>query len=84
MDSTSLKSELEAAYLKSELEAAYKSLDEAERRIKGLLIERRQNELVLGLLEAAGFITEGKLDEVKNVVDRFYHPTPPTEEQKNV
>ena len=73
MDSTSLKSELEAAYLKSDLEAAYKSLDEAERRIKGLLVERRQNELVLGLLETGGFITEGKLDEVKSIVDRFYH-----------
>jgi len=66
--------------LKAELEAAYKSLDQAERRIKGLLVGRKQNELVLGLLETAGFITEGKLDEAKNIVDGFYHSTPPTEE----
>ena len=68
--------------LKAELEAAYKSLNKAEHQIRRLLVERKQNQLVVVLLERAGFITEGKLDEAKNIVDGFYHPTPPTEEQK--
>ena len=71
---------MDSRSLKSELEAAYKSLDEADRRIQRLLVERRQNELVLGLLETAGFIAEDKLGEAKSIVDGFYHPTPPTEE----
>jgi chorismate mutase len=73
---------MDSESLKAELEAAYKSLDKADRQIQRLLVERKQNELVLGLLETAGFIAEGKLDEAKNIVDGFYRPTPPTEEHR--
>lgn len=58
--------------LQAELDSAYKSLDKAERQIKILLIERRQNQIILQMLEAAGFISEGKLQEAKEFVQAYY------------
>lgn len=58
--------------LKAELDVAYKSLEKADNQIKRLLIERRQNQIVLEMLETAGFITEGKLAEAREFVQTFY------------
>lgn len=57
--------------LKRELEEAYKSLDKADRQIKNLLIERKQTQMIFELLETAGFITEGKLQEAREFVQTF-------------
>lgn len=57
--------------LKKELEEAYKSLDKADRQIKSLLIERKQTQMIFELLETAGFITEGKLQEAREFVQTF-------------
>lgn len=57
--------------LQKELDDAYKSLDKADRQIKNLLIERKQLNMVLELLETAGFISEGKLQEAKEFVQTF-------------
>ena len=56
---------MESKDLKKELAEAYKSLDKADRQIKNLLIERNQNQMILELLETAGFIADGKLQWVK-------------------
>jgi hypothetical protein len=57
--------------LQSELDATYKSLDKADRQIKNLLIERKQLQMTLELLEAGNFITEGKLAEAREFVQQF-------------
>lgn len=49
--------------LQEELQAAYKELDNADRQIKNLLLERKQQNMVVNLLDSGGFITEGKLEE---------------------
>ena len=55
----------------NELDAAYKSLDKAENQIKNLLVERKQLHMTLELLEAAGFISGGKLQEAREFVQSF-------------
>jgi hypothetical protein len=55
-----------------ELDAAYKNLDKADLQIKNLLKERKQNQMVLEMLETAGFITEDKLQEAREFVQTFY------------
>lgn len=62
---------MEPKDLKKELEEAYKSLDKADRQIKNLLIECKQNQMVLELLETGGFITDGKLQEAREFVQTF-------------
>lgn len=62
---------MEEKSLKAELEAAYKSLDKADRQIKNLLIERKQNNLILEMLESSGYIKDGKLEEAREFVNRF-------------
>jgi len=62
---------MEPKDLKRELESAYKLLEEKERQIKNLLIERKQNNMVMELLETAGFVKEGKLEEAKEFVQTF-------------
>jgi len=62
---------MEPKDLKRELESAYKLLEEKERQIKNLLIERKQNKMVMELLETAGFVKEGKLEEAKEFVRTF-------------
>jgi len=57
--------------LKNELEAAYKSLEKADRQIKNLLIERKQTQIVLEMLETANFITDNKLAEAREFVQTF-------------
>lgn len=57
--------------LQKELDDAYKSLDKADRQIKNLIIECKQLHMVLELLETAGFISEGKLQEAKEFVQTF-------------
>lgn len=58
--------------LEAELDAAYKSLEKAESQIKDLLRERRQTQMVLGMLTTAGFIKDGKLEEAREFVHTFY------------
>ncbi|MDF1830641.1 hypothetical protein [Cycloclasticus pugetii] len=62
---------MEPKDLKKELEEAYKSLEKADRQIKSLLIERKQSQMVMELLENAGFITDGKLQEARELVQTF-------------
>lgn len=56
---------------KKELEYAYKSLANADRQIKNLLLERKQAQLVLQMLESAGYIKAGKLEEAQQFVLAF-------------
>jgi hypothetical protein len=56
---------------KTELEAAYKSLAKAEGQIKNLLEERKQSQLIFQMLESAGYIRAGKLEEAQQFVWRF-------------
>lgn len=58
--------------LQAELDAAYKKLDKADGQIKSLLIERKQNQMVLEMLESVGFIADGKLQEARDFVQSFY------------
>lgn len=62
---------MEPKDLEKDLAEAYKSLDKADRQIKNLLIERKQNQMLLELLETAGFIAEGKLQEAREFVQTF-------------
>jgi hypothetical protein len=62
---------MEKKDLERELEAAYKSLDKADRQIKNLLIERKQSQMILELLDTAGFIADGKLQEAREFVQTF-------------
>ncbi len=57
--------------LKSEVAAAYKSLDKADNQIKNLLLERKQQTMLISLLDAGGFISEGKLEEAQVFVRTF-------------
>lgn len=56
----------------TELAAAYKSLESADRQIKNLLIERKQNQMIISLLEMGGYITDGKLEEARELVQSFH------------
>lgn len=56
---------------KAELEAAYKSLAKAESQIKNLLQERKQTQLIFQMLESAGYIKTGKLEEAQQFVWTF-------------
>lgn len=57
--------------LNEELQAAYKNLDRKEDQIKNLLLERKQLHMTIELLETAGFIKEGKLEEARGFVSVF-------------
>lgn len=63
---------MDAENIKTELEAAYKQLDKADQQIKNLLKERKQNQLIIEILETSGYITEGKLEKAINFVKSFY------------
>jgi len=64
--------EQKSAPVKTELEAAYESLEKSDRQIKNLLVERKQTQMVLEVLETAGYITNGKLEEAREFVRSFY------------
>jgi len=57
--------------LQNELDAAYKRLGTADKQIKILSIKHKQNQMIFELLETAGFITEGKLQEARYFVQTF-------------
>lgn len=57
--------------LNEELHAAYQNLDRKEECIKNLLIERKQLHMTIELLETAGFIEEGKLEEAREFIQTF-------------
>lgn len=63
---------MDANALKNELENAYKKLTEAEQRIKDLLVERNELQFVLQILQIAGFIQEGKLEEARQIAKTFF------------
>ena len=57
--------------LKAELDATQKSLTKADIQIKNLLVERKQQKMTIELLEAGGFITEGKLEQAREFIQQF-------------
>lgn len=57
--------------LKRELEAARENEARLERQIKNLLAERMQMQLTVELLETAGFIAPGKLEEARDFARTF-------------
>lgn len=57
--------------IQEELDAAYENLDQKERQIKNLLTERKQLHMTIELLETAGFIEYGKLEEAREFVQNF-------------
>jgi hypothetical protein len=58
--------------LQRELDAAYKKMDVYEHQIKNLLKERKQNQMVLQMLETADYIEQGKLEEAQELVRSFH------------
>jgi hypothetical protein len=56
---------------KKELDAAYASLEKAEDRVGILLKEMKQMQMVLIMLETAGYIENGKLEEAKELASTF-------------
>ena len=56
---------MESKGLELELGEAYKSLEKAERKISNLLAERKQLLMTLNILDTAGFIKDGKLEEAR-------------------
>jgi DNA replicative helicase MCM subunit Mcm2 (Cdc46/Mcm family) len=57
--------------LEEKLAAAHQNLEKADRQIEALLKELEKNQMVIEILEAAGFITEGKLQEALEFVRTF-------------
>lgn len=57
--------------LHSELDDAYKRLKKAQDTIKLLESQRKQDKMVIGLLDAAGYITRDKLREAMELVHHF-------------
>lgn len=53
---------------KKELEAAYEKLEKAEKQVSNLLIERRDTNRILEVLKAAGFLTDEKLYQAREII----------------
>lgn len=54
--------------LERELEAAYKSLEAKEKQVSNLLIERNESFKIMDVLKAAGFITDEKIGEARDLI----------------
>ena len=54
--------------LERELADAYEKLEKAEKQISSLLIERRDDHQVIEVLKAAGFLTDGKLYQAREII----------------
>ena len=53
---------------KKELEAAYENLEKAEKQVSNLLIERRDTNRIIEVLKAAGFLTDEKLYQAREII----------------
>jgi hypothetical protein len=53
---------------KKELEAAYEKLEKAEKQVSNLLIERRDTNRIIEVLKAAGFLTDEKLYQAREII----------------
>lgn len=53
---------------KKELEAAYENLEKAEKQVSNLLVERRDTNRILEVLKAAGFLTDEKLYQAREII----------------
>ncbi len=53
---------------KKELEAAYEKLEKAEKQVGNLLIERRDTNRILEVLKAAGFLTDEKMHQAREII----------------
>ena len=53
---------------KKELEDAYEKLAKAEKTVSNLLIERRETSKILEVLKAAGFLTDEKLYQAREII----------------
>lgn len=58
--------------LKDELETESERLKRSAQEMKRLQVELKQTQMVIAMLEAAGFIEDGKLDEAREFVQQFY------------
>lgn len=54
--------------IEKELNDAYESLEKAEKQVSNLLIERREVIQVLEILKAAGFITDEKVSQAREII----------------
>jgi len=54
--------------LKRELDEAYMKLDKAEKQVSNLLIERRGTNQMIEVLKAAGFLTDEKLSQAREII----------------
>ena len=59
---------MELKATKKELEAAYEKLEKAEKQVSNLLIERRDTNRILEVLKAAGFLTDEKLYQAREII----------------
>jgi len=53
---------------KKELEAAYERLEKTEKQLSNLLLERRDTNRILEVLKAAGFLTDKKLYQAREII----------------
>lgn len=56
---------------KKELEAAYEKLDKTEKRVSSILKELNETEKAIDVLVAAGFLTEEKIQQARDIVMNF-------------
>ncbi len=54
--------------IEKELEAAYVDLEKANNRITSLLVDRVETEKTIEVLKAAGFLTEEKLNQARDII----------------
>jgi hypothetical protein len=54
--------------LEKELAEAYAKLEKADKQVSNLLIERRDTNQVIEVLKAAGFLTDEKLCQAREII----------------
>jgi len=54
--------------LERELADAYGKLEKAENQVSNLLIERRDDHQIIEVLKAAGFLTDEKLYQAREII----------------
>lgn len=54
--------------LERELADAYEKLEKAEKQVSNLLIERRDTSQMIEVLKAAGFLTDEKLYQAREII----------------
>ena len=54
--------------MKIELDAAYAKLEKAETQVSNLLIERRNTSMMIEVLKSAGFLTDEKLTQAREII----------------